>query len=337
MKLLIIYFSAILLLTSFYFSIAGDYPTIGRIHRLDKQINKLIPQDAKLEKIAEGFEWSEGPVWIPDEKYLLFSDIPNNVINRWRHGEGISIFIRPAGYSGSDPLGAELGTNGLILDLEGNLVVCDHGNRCVSRIDTKIFTREILVDNFQGKRLNSPNDLVYNSQADLYFTDPPYGLKGLNKNPKKELDFNGVFMLRKTGELILLTKEMTFPNGIGLSPDENTMYVAQSDENNPIIKTFDITSDGKIKNGRLFFDAMPWKQKKLGGLPDGLVVDQTGNIWASAPGGIHILSADGKHLGWIETGQATANCTFGDDGSILYITADMFLCRIKTMTKGIGF
>ena len=330
-------FTIILILIFFTPLVTGEYPVLGKIHRLTDDINKLIPASAKLEKLAEGFEWSEGPVWTPEGKFLLFSDIPKNTIYKWTGSEGISIYIRPAGYSGSDPAGKELGTNGLTFDPEGNLVVCDHGNRCISRINTEIFTREIIVDKFQDKRLNSPNDLVIKSNGDIYFTDPPYGLEGLDKSPKKELDFNGVYLIRKSGELILLTKEMTRPNGIGLSPDERILYVAQSDAKDPIWRSFDVKSDGTIEHSRIFFDAKILRKEGLRGGPDGLVIDSAGNIWATGPGGVHILSPKGEHLGWIETGQATANCTFGGDGSTLYITADMLLCRIQTNTKGIGF
>jgi gluconolactonase len=327
----------IFILTFFNSLISGDYPILGKVHRLTTAIDKLIPADAQLEKLVEGLEWSEGPVWASEGKFLLFSDIPKNTIYRWSEREGISIFLRPAGYSGTDPAGEELGTNGLTFDPQGNLVVCDHGNRCISRINLEIFTREILADKYQDKRLNSPNDLIIKSNGDIYFTDPPYGLEGLDDSPKKELDFNGIYLLRKSGELILLSKEMTRPNGIGFSPDERILYVAQSDTKNPLWRAFNVKSDGTIEHSRIFFDARLFKKEGLMGSPDGMVIDSAGNVWATGPGGVHIFTPEGEHLGWIETGQATSNCTFGDDGSTLYITADMLLCRIKTTAKGIGF
>ena len=315
----------------------SKYSAIGKIHRFDPAVDQIIPKDAVLEKIAEGFEWSEGPVWIPGEECLLFSDIPRNTIYSWKESEGLRVYLRPAGYFSSNPPGKELGTNGLALDREGRLIMCDHGNRCLSRLNTENFTREILVDKYQGKRLNSPNDLVVKSNGDIYFTDPPYGLKGLNKSHLKELNFNGVYLLKTDGRLILLTKELTFPNGIGLSPDEKTLYVSVSDPQKPIWMAYDVRGDGTIHNGRIFNDAIEWQKQGKKGLPDGLTLDQTGNIFATGPGGVHIFSRDGKHLGLIETGEATSNCTFGDDGSTLFITVDMYLCRIRLNTKGIGF
>lgn len=308
--------------------------TFGVIHRVDPRVNQLIPADAKLEKLAEGFDWTEGPLWLPNEKCLLFTDIPKNTIYKWKEGEGISVYLRPAGYTGENPPGIELGSNGLTLNPDGHLVMCDHGNRCVSQLNAQNFTKKILADKFEGKRLNSPNDCVFKSNGDLYFTDPPYGLRGLNKDPQKEVAFNGVYRLSKDGKLTVLTKEFTFPNGIAFSPDEKTLYVAQSDPDKAIWMAFDVLPDGNIANGKIFFDATSWVKQGKKGLPDGLKVDASGNLYATGPGGVMIFSPDGKHLGTIETGEATSNCAFGDDGSVLYITADMYLCRIKLSTKG---
>lgn len=308
--------------------------TFGEIQRVDPRANQLIPADAKLEKLAEGFDWTEGPLWLPREQCLLFTDIPKNTIYKWKQGEGVSIYLRPAGYAGEDPPGAELGANGLSLSPAGELVMCDHGNRCISQLNTQNFTKKILADRFAGKRLNSPNDGVFKSNGDFYFTDPPYGLAGLNKNPKKELAFNGVYRLSKEGELTLLTKELTFPNGIAFSPDEKILYVAQSDPDKAIWMAFDAKEDGKISDGRILFDATPWVKQGKKGLPDGLSVDESGNLFAAGPGGVIVLSPKGEHLGTIATGEATSNCAFGDDGSVLYITADMYLCRIALSTKG---
>jgi len=315
--------------------ITSAFPqSFGVIHRVDPRVNQLIPPDAKLEKLAEGFDWTEGPLWIPGEKCLLFTDIPKNTIYKWKEGEGISVYLRPAGYTGENPPGFELGANGLTLNPDGWLVMCDHGNRCVSQLNTQNFTKRILADKFEGKRLNSPNDCVFKSNGDLYFTDPPYGLRGLNKDPQKELAFNGVYRLSKNGTLALLTKEFTFPNGIAFSPDEKTLYVAQSDPDRAIWMAFEVLPDGAIANGKVLFDATSWVKQGKKGLPDGLKIDEAGNLFATGPGGVIIFSPDGKHLGTIETGEATSNCTFGDDGSALYITADMYLCRIKLSTKG---
>lgn len=310
---------------------------LGRIERLQPDLSALVPPDAKIEIVAEGFDWSEGPVWRKNGGYLLFTDIPKNTIYRWKEGEGVTVFLRPAGYTGPEPPGIELGSNGLAFDAEDRLVMADHGNRRIARLNEDNYTKTTLADRYQGKRLNSPNDLVFRSNGDLYFTDPPYGLRGLNRDPNKELDFNGVYRLTPSGELTLLTRELTFPNGIAFSPDERTLYVANSDPNRAIWMAFDVLEDGTIANGRVLFDATPFVRQGRAGLPDGLTVDQSGNLFAAGPGGVLVLTPDGRHLGTIETGQATSNCAFGDDGSTLYITADAYLLRIRLNTKGVGF
>src|SRR5690606_21516628 len=281
--------------------------------------------------------WSEGPVWRKSGGYLLFSDIPRNTIYRWKEGEGLSVFLRPAGYIRDDPAGHELGTNGLAFDAQDRPAMADHGNRQIARLDETTFTRTTLADRYQGKRLNSPNDLVIHSNGDIYFTDPPYGLRDLNRNPAKELDFNGVYRLRPNGELTLITRELTFPNGIALSPDERTLYVAVSDPQNPVWMAYDVAPAGSVSGGRVFFDASPLMREDRRGAPDGLTVDVHGNLWATGPGGVLIISPEGKHLGTILTGQATSNAAFGDDGSTLYLTADMNIIRVRTTTRGVGF
>jgi gluconolactonase len=312
------------------------YPAFGKIERKDARFDQLIPQDAILEKLADGFDWAEGPVWDKKGQYLLFSDIPPNSVMKWKEGEGITLFLKPSGYTGSKPRGGEPGSNGLHFDAQGRLVLCQHGDRRIARLKgDKSF--ETLADRYDGKRFNSPNDAVFKSNGDLYFTDPPYGLEGLNDDPAKELKFNGVYRLAKDGTVTLLTKEMTFPNGIGFSPDEKTLYVAQSDPKQPIWKAFDVKPDGTLGSGRVFADSTAWFEAGRKGLPDGLKVDQKGNVFATGPGGVHVFAADGTHLGTIDTGEATANCGWGEDGTVLYVCADMYLGRIKTNTKGLGF
>ena len=196
--------------------------------------------------------------------------------------------------------------------------------------------KQTLVDSYEGKRLNSPNDACYKSNGDLYFTDPPYGLPERYEDPRRELDFCGVYRLSKSGEVTLLTDEMTRPNGIAFSPDEKTLYVAQSDPAAAIWKAFPVKADGTLGEGRLFYDATS-AVGKLPGLPDGLKVDKKGNLFATGPGGVYVFSPEGTLLGRISTGEKTANCGWGGDGSVLYLTADMYLCRIQTKTKGAGF
>ncbi len=314
---------------------AAEPKTIGEVVRLSPELDKLIPADATIEVLADGFEWSEGPVWVPKGKYVLFSDIPKNQIIKWKEGEGASVYKENIGYSGEEAFtGGEPGTNGLVLNSKGRLVLCCHGDRCIKTMTPKGEFR-VVASKYRKKRLNSPNDLVFQDGGALYFTDPPYGLPNRYEDEGRELDWCGVYRLvgRK---LTLLTKEMTRPNGIAFSPDQKTLYVAQSDPKAAIWKKFPVKEDGTLGESELFYDATD-SVDKLPGLPDGMVVDQQGNVWATGPGGIYVFSAAGKLLGRISTGERTANCTFGDDGSTLYITADMYFCRIKTNVKGLNF
>jgi gluconolactonase len=314
-----------------------EFESIGAVERLDGRLGDLVPGDAVIEMLADGFEWSEGPVWVPDGDYLLFSDIPKNTIYRWDEGDGLQPYLRPAGYIWNDPSGAELGTNGLMLDAEGRLVMADHGNRQIARLDTSNFTRETLAESYDGMRLNSPNDLVIHSSGDIYFTDPPYGLEGLNESPVKALPFNGVYRIDANGETTLLTDELGFPNGIAFSPDEQTLYVANSGGANPVIMAYDMQGDGTLGAGRVFFDGRPLLDAGRSGGFDGMALDAEGNLFATGPGGVLVLTPDGEHLGTISTGEAIANCAFGDDGSTLYMTSDPLLARIRLRTTGLGF
>ncbi len=301
----------------------------------DSQLDSLLSPDATVEKLAEGFHWSEGPVWF--QKSLVFSDVPENVIYQWKEGaKQATIFIKPSGMLTPREGFREQGSNGLAVDGEGRLLVCEHGERRVARVE-KSGQQTSLVDKFEGKHFNSPNDLVRRKNGDLYFTDPPYGLAGLNKSPSKELDFNGVYRLTPEGNVTVVIKDLTFPNGLGFSPDEKTFYVTVSDPQAPRIMAYDVQADGSVTHGRVFFDAKPLVAPDRKGMPDGMKVDAQGNLWSTGPGGILILSPGGKHLGTILTGQPTANCAWGDDGSTLYITANMYLLRVKTKTKGAGW
>jgi gluconolactonase len=312
-----------------------NFPALGRIVESDPKLAEVLDKSAELEVLGSGFDWAEGPVWVRDGKYLLFSDIPPNKVVKWEEGKGISTFLQPSGYTGATDYGGEPGSNGLLLDGQGRLVSCEHGDRRVS-VMTKDGGKRTLVDNYEGKRLNSPNDAVYKSNGDLYFTDPPYGLPNRYEDRRRELDWCGVYRLSKDGKVTLLTKEMTRPNGIAFSPDEKILYVAQSDPKAALWKAFPVQDDGTLGDSRVFYDATSLVGK-LPGLPDGLKVDKKGNLWATGPGGVHIFAADGTPLGRIETGEATANCGWGDDGTVLYITADMYLCRIQTKVTGLGF
>jgi gluconolactonase len=265
--------------------------------------------------------------------YLLFSDVPSNTVYCWKSGEGVRVFLHPSGYTGATPRGGEPGSNGLTTDSQGRLVLCEHGDRRVGRLE-KDGRHITLADRYQGKRFNSPNDLTYKSNGDLYFTDPPYGLEKNMDDPKKELSFQGVYRLTPTGEVTLLTDRMTRPNGLAFSPDEKTLYVANSDPNQAVWMAFPVKPDGTLGESKVFFDSTAFVKAGRKGLPDGMKVDASGNLFATGPGGVLLFSPTGEHLGTINTGEATANCAWGDDGSWLYITADMYLCRIKTKTRG---
>ncbi|NUQ19374.1 MAG: SMP-30/gluconolactonase/LRE family protein [Gemmatimonadaceae bacterium] len=310
---------------------------VGSIERLDPALDALVPRDARVERLAGGFSWAEGPAWRKNGGYLVFSDAPHNTMWRWKEGEGLSVFLRPAGYTGQNPPGREIGSNGITIDANGAVVYADHGNRLVTRLVDSNFTKVILAERYQGKRFNSPNDLVFRSNGDLYFTDPPYGLAGQDSDPAKELPFNGVYRVTPGGEVTLLTKELTRPNGIAFSPDERTLYVANSDPAHAVWMAYDVAADGTIGNGRVLFDATPLAKQGKPGLPDGMRVDRAGNLFAAGPGGILVLTPQGKHLGTIVTGQPTANCAWGDDGSTLYMTANDQLFRIRLTTTGARF
>jgi gluconolactonase len=310
--------------------------TLGSIEVYDSMLESLIDKDAPIEILADGFTWTEGPVWIASATggHLLFSDIPRNSIFRWKEGEGISLFMCPSGYTGVTYYGLEPGSNGLALDHEGNLILCEHGDRRVSVL-TPRGGKRTLADNYQGKRLNSPNDVVLKSNSDLYFTDPPYGLPMREKDPLRELDHFGVYRIqRKTGELTLLTTELQRPNGIAFSPDEKVLYVAQSDPKQAIWMAFPVRDDGMLEGGKTLLDVTDQVGKKPG-LPDGMSVDKQGNLWASGPGGIFVIAPSGKILGRITTNEKTSNCCFGEDGSTLFMTVDSYLCRVKTKSRGL--
>ncbi len=318
-------------------SLATTLATTGgnpEIIRLDSRLDNIVPEDAVLEKLSGGFNWAEGPVWNKTEKFLLFSDVPDNEILKWKKGQEVSVFLTPSGYSGKQPFtGGEPGSNGLGYDPQGRLVFCQHGDRRISRLE-KDGTRTTVVDNYRGKRLNSPNDLVFKSNGDIYFTDPPFGLPKSFDDPGKELDFQGVYKFSVKGELTLLTSDLKGPNGIAFSPDEKKLYV--SDVARAAWYAFDVKSDGSIGNKRPLVDAAPQKRNGPGG-PDGMKVDEHGNIFGAGPGGLYIIAPDGTILGRFDFGVPIGNCAWGEDGSTLFITANTDLYRIRLTTKGAQF
>jgi gluconolactonase len=313
---------------------AKEVAVLGKIERLDPAFDPLVDPGAVVELLADKkFEWSEGPVWDAAQSRLLFSDIPRNTIWEWSEAGGLKKFLEPSGYTGAEPFtGREPGSNGLTFNAAGELILCQHGDRRLAKLSGGKFVT--LVDRYQGQRLNSPNDLAIKSNGDIYFTDPPYGLPKVADDPAKELDFQGVYRLNSRGELTLLTRELSRPNGLAFSPDERTLYVANSDPRQAIVMAYAVKDDGTLGTSRIFFDATQAAQEKQPGLPDGMKVSREGTVWATAPGGVLVYSSAGKHLGTLATGVATANVAFGDDGSTLYITADKNLARLRTKVKG---
>ena len=313
--------------------------TVGEVERLDPAIDKLIPSGAVIEVLADGFDWSEGPVWSARQQAVLFSDIPRNSIYRWSQADGLSLHVTPSGYTGSAPRGGESGSNGLTLNAAGDLVLCQHGDRRIAELPSRdgvASTFNTIASKYEGKRFNSPNDLAIHSSGAIYFTDPPYGLEQGPDDPARELDYCGVYRVATDGTVTLLTDKLERPNGIAFSPDEKTLYVAQSWDQRPVVMAYGIEADGTIDDGRVFFDAMKLSKTRRG-MPDGLKVDKSGNLFATGPGGVLVLDKTGKHLGSIRTGELIANCAFGDDGRTLYMTSDRYLCRIKLTTTGCGF
>jgi gluconolactonase len=319
--------SFLLLATSTVLAADPVPPFQGSIERLDAGLDALIAPDAKIEVLASGFNWSEGPVW--KDGGIVFSDVPENTVFGWKEGDkAASVVLKPSG-SISDPTGQ--GSNGLAVDAKGSLVLCQHGERRIARLE-KDGSFTSLADRFEGKRFNSPNDLVIAQSGVIYFTDPPYGLK--KGGAAAELDFHGIYAIDSTGAVKLIDKSVRFPNGIALSPDEKTLYVAVSDPQDTRVIAYDLNASKS--EARVVFNAQPLKSPERKGGCDGLKVDAQGNIWTTGPGGVLVLDAKGRHLGSILTGQATANCAWGGEArDTLYITADMFLLRVKTKVKGL--
>lgn len=296
---------------------------------MDVALDALIDSSVQPEIIAEGFDWSEGPVWIDSEKMLLFSDVPKNIVYKWTEANGLEKFLEPSGYTGSVARGGEMGSNGLTLNNEGQLVLCQHGDRRVARLESDFKKPQpnfkTLAGDYQGKMFNSPNDVAFDKQGNFYFTDPPYGLLKLTEDSSKQIPFQGVYKVKPDGTVILLVDSLTRPNGIALSPDEKTLYVANSD--GPVAKwySFELAGDS-LANAKIFF----WTKYVEGekGAPDGLRVHKSGNIFATGPGGVWIFDATGKVLGKIKIPEATANCAFSADLKTLFTTSDNFVLRI---------
>jgi gluconolactonase len=327
-----------LFLTISSFSFAQkSYPTMGKVIYEDPAFEKLLPKDAKIEVLASGFEWSEGPVWVKDSSFLLFSDVPKNRVYKWSEKNGLSVFLEPSGYTGLGVYSDEPGSNGLIIDSKGRLVSCEHGDRRISAMSMTKGGKVTLADNFEGKRFNSPNDVTEHANGSYYFTDPPYGLAKKHEDKTRETPLFGVYRIAKDGKLSIQISDLTRPNGLAFSPDGKILYVAQSDPEKAVIMAYNVDASGNVSQGKLLFDATAMVKSGKAGLPDGLKLDKDGNIWSSGPGGMLILNPAGKLIGRIEMGELTSNCAWGNDGSTLYMTVDGYICRVKTNTKGAGW
>lgn len=312
------------------------YPSMGRIERLSPELDAILDTSTAIEVVAKGFDWTEGPLWVEKGHYLLFSDIPPNKIYKWSEEKGVEEYLHPSGYTGSVPRGGEPGSNALLLDAEGRLVMCQHGDRRMARMDAPLDSPKpafiTLADRYEGKRLNSPNDAAYHKNGDLYFTDPPYGLLKNVDDSSKELPYQGVFRLHKDGKLDLITKDIARPNGIAFSPDQRKLYVANSDWPHGPWMVFDVSPAGDVTHGRVFRDA---GKGEAGVAGDGMKVDRQGNLFATGPGGVWIMDSTGRDLGRILThGVATSNIAFNADRTAMFITADSLLLRVQLKKMG---
>lgn len=321
-----------LLLAAVQSNAQPKYTTTGSIERYDSSINAILSPAAKAEIIATGFKWSEGPLWLEAQKMLLFSDVPRNTVYKWSEKSGTEVYLTPSGYTDTAKRGGETGSNGLTLDKDGRLVLCQHGNRQMARMEAPVGgpkpTFTTLAGSYQGKRFNSPNDAVYNSQGELFFTDPPYGLEKNMDDPKKELPFQGVFKVKTNGEVVLLTDTLTRPNGIAFFPGEKTFVIGNSDGEKPNWYAYDIDQAGNATAGRRFYVPSPGSPADKGGA-DGLKIDKAGNVFATGPGGVWIMNREGKLLGRLKLAAPASNCALSADEKTLYITNDTQVLRLK--------
>ena len=294
---------------------------------------RAIAADAQVTSLADGFRWAEGPVWDHPNQRLLFTDVPKNTIWQWSEGkEGAQIFMKPSGYTGVTKYGGNSGANGLIFDQDGNLLMCEHGDRRISRLLPE-GGKETVTDRAEGKRFNSPNDLVLHPDGSLYFTDPPYGLPKKDQDPRAELNYCGVFRLSPEGKVIPLVKNLRRPNGITLSPDARTLYVAHSDPERPVVLAYPLKEDGSLGPESVLADFTA-EVSQLRGLPDGLKTDTEGRIWITGPGGVYVLSPQGTRLAHIRLDRPVANLAWGMDGKTLFLTANTHLLAVPTLADG---
>lgn len=308
------------------------YPQTGRVERVDARLDEIISVDTKASIIAQGFDWSEGPLWVESEQMLLFSDVPKNIIHKWTAEKGTEEYLMPSGYTDTIPRGGEMGSNGLLLDPNGKLVLCQCGNRQMARMDAPLNQPVAhfipLAQHYQGKKFSSPNDAVYDTKGSLYFTDPPYGLETQrDDDPKKEISWNGVYKVKTNGEVLLLIDSIPRPNGIAFLPGESQIIIACSDPAKPNWYIYDVEGDA-LTNGRIFYSCTAADRNGVKGLPDGLKVDSKGNVFATGPGGVWIFDSKGTKLGRIHLTEAASNVALSANEQTLFITNDMQILRV---------
>ncbi len=311
---------------------AAPGTTIGQIERFSPAAGALLEDAAVIEVLASGFTWSEGPVWVPWDNQLVFSDVPENKAYRWREGHGVELFLDPSGASHRGPDISTQGSNGFAVH-KGRILLCQVGDRRIASLNTDGRTFSTIVDRYDGKRFSAPNDLCMDRRGNIYFTDPPYGLVS---EKQREIPFNGAYRLAPDGKVTLITSELERPNGIALSPNDDTLYVTNSHAPHPVVMAFDLTSEGGVKGAgrvvRSVADLVKKYPKK--GVLDGMKVDQSGNLWIGGVGGVVVMSKEGVLLARLVTGHSTGNCCFGGpDGRTLFITSDNMLCRVRTRTR----
>lgn len=319
----------VLLASAYSCKVAEKSATLGSVERIDPSLDNIIVPAAQIEVLSEGYEWSEGPVWVESEKMLLFSDVPVNTIYKWTEEQGTVVYLKPSGYTGNTSSNsAEEGSNGLALDRAGKLVLCQHGDRRLAALDAPLDAPQAafttLANTYEGKKFNSPNDVAIRSNGDYFFTDPPYGLP---EGVQQETPFQGVYKL-SGGTVTLLVDSLTRPNGIAFTPDEKTVIIANSDKDKASWYAYDLGENDSLVNARIFYDATE-AAKSESGLPDGLKIDRDGNVFATGPGGVWIFNKDARLLGKIKIPVSTANCAFSEDGKTLFMTADNYLLRLK--------
>lgn len=303
-----------------------------RIDRLDPAFDRIVPPGAAVEFLGQGYRWAEGPIWVPQGDYLLFSDPASNIMFRWTRKDGITPFLSPSGLQ--TPVPPEIrepGLNGIAVAADGSLVGADSGSRAIVRVDLTTKRRTILADRFEGKRFNSPNDMCIAPSGAIYFTDPPYGLKDADASPLRELDFCGLYRLTPDGVVTAIDRSHRRPNGVAVAPDGRTLYLALSDENQPELLAYTLDDKGLPTGRRVFLDMRKGRAAGDPGLPDGVKVRGDGHVFATGPGGVHVCTAEGKLLGIIRTGKAVANCAIGEGGRTLFMTSSDRLAAVPLL------